>query len=37
MKIWEILKKENRNKKYKTNIFGFGEVVKVDYDCNSDT
>lgn len=35
MKIWEILKKENIGKKYKTKIYGLDKIVKVDYDCNT--
>lgn len=38
MKIWEILKRENIGKKYETKIYGgIKEVVKVDYDINSDS
>lgn len=37
MKIWEILKRENIGKKYKTKIYGAEEVVTVGYDCNSDS
>ena len=38
MKIWEILKRENIGKKYETRIYGgIKEVVKVDYDINSDS
>lgn len=35
MKIWEILKRENIGKKYKTKIYGIEEVLKVGYDKNS--
>lgn len=36
MKIWEILKKENIGKKYKTKIYGsIEEIVEVDYDINT--
>lgn len=35
MKIWEILKRENIGKKYKTKIYGIDEILKVDYDFNS--
>lgn len=37
MRIWEILKKENIGKKYETEIYGIKEVVKVGYDCNTDS
>lgn len=37
MKIWEVLKKDNIGKKYKTKIHGIEEIVKVGYDCNSDS
>lgn len=35
MKIWEILKRENIGKKYETKIYGIKDIVKVDYDVNS--
>lgn len=37
MKIWEILKRKNMGKKYKTKIYGIDEIVKVDYDSNSNS
>lgn len=37
MKIWEILKRENIGKKYKTKIYGIEEVLKVGYDKNSNS
>lgn len=37
MKIWEVLKRENIGKKYKTKIYGMDDVLKVNYDENSNT
>ncbi|GCD10403.1 hypothetical protein [Clostridium tagluense] len=37
MKIWEVLKRENIDKKYKTTIYSMDEVLKVGYDINSNT
>ncbi|KEI95015.1 hypothetical protein N496_18800 (plasmid) [Clostridium botulinum A2B3 87] len=37
MKIWEVLKKENIGKKYKTTIYSIEEILTVGYDENSNT
>jgi hypothetical protein len=37
MRIWEVLKKENIGKKYKTTIYATEEVLKVGYAENSNT
>lgn len=37
MKIWEVLKRENIDKKYKTKIYGLEKILTVAYDVNSNT